>query len=251
VSSTNQSLRLKRKVLLGYLSQLDTVIPAVLGATALLGKVFFGIKSGLLLFGGLTALLLAGGLFLTRMIVGNKKVEKAALEEIRKEVRLERERALDDLGERLMEDEDPRTEKLLQDLRVLMEVYREEQSWTKRMNAASSIEILVKVDDLFKACERSLENTLELWRTALRMTTEGAKEPILERRERIVADIGDSLEHLSRILGEIQGYGAVEENKNSEMARIRAEMEECLVVANRVEERMKSWEGPREVETSR
>jgi hypothetical protein len=83
------------------------------------------------------------------------------------------------------------------------------------------------------------------------MTTEGAREPILERRERIVEDIGDSLEHLSRILGEIQGYGAVEENKNSEMARIRAEMEECLVVANRVEERMKSWEGPREVETSR
>jgi len=242
VDSASKRNRLRRKVLLGYLSQLDTVLPALVGATALMGKVFFGFRSGIALFAGLTCLLLAGGAFLTRIILGSKKIEKNALEEIHREVREARERALDDLAERLTQDEDPRTERLLQDLRVLMDVFREGQLWSTGMNAKSSIDILMRVDDLFKACERSLEKTLDLWSTAQKIATESARRPIRERRERIVEDISASIEHLGRILADIQGHAVSEDERESEMARIRDEMDECLAVANRVEERMRSWE---------
>jgi hypothetical protein len=235
--------RLRKKVLLGYLSSLDTIVPALFGVTILLGSLFFGIKSAVAVFMALTSMLWAGGMFLTRLILGSKKIEQTAIEEMQKEVRESREAALDDLERRLTGDGDPRTERLLKDLRVLMEVFRQGRSWSTQMNARSSIDILMKVDDLFKGCERSLEKSLELWNTAQRVSTESARKPILERREAMIEDIGMSLEHLSQVLTEIQGYGSTGEDKESELARIRKEMDQCLEVADRVEERMRRWEG--------
>jgi len=234
--------KLKKKVLLGYLSSLDTVVPALAGFTLVMGKIFFGIESGLFLFLGLVSLLGAAGMFLTRMILGSDKIERAAIEEMQEEVRAEREKSLKDLDRRLRRDDDPRTEKLLKDLIVLMEAFKEESGWATKINAKTTVDLLIRVEELFKGCEQSLRSSLELWETAQKVSTEAARKPILEERERIVTDIEESLVHLSKVLTEIQGVGASRKDRDSDLARIRREMDECLAVAERVEERMKSWD---------
>jgi len=231
----------RKKVVLGYLSKLDTVVPFLAGTTLLLGRWLFGVESPTALFASLTCLLGSGGVLATRLLLGDSKVERAALEELRAEAARERQRHLDDLHSRLSADDDERTEALLTDLRVLMEAFRDNKKWSTRLNAGSAVELSSGVERLFEGCERSLEKTLDLWNTSRKVTTSAARKPILDQREKIIAEIGESIAQLSRILTEIQGYDAGRED-GSELARIRGELDRCLDVAEKVEERMRAWD---------
>jgi len=231
----------RKKVLLGLLSSPLTLVPLLLGSTLLAGALVLAKYAGVLLFGGSACVLGAAGTFLTRLLLGSEEHTRRAVEEVQREAASEREARLDDLDRRLAEDDDPRTEATLRDLRAFAKALGQHGTWTERLNATSAFDILAGVQDLFETCVQSLETSLQLFETARTLTTPGARAPILQRRDEIVKDVQQSTAKLSGLLVEIQKLGA-DGDSATDLARIRSELDQNLAVARSVEDKMQAWE---------
>ncbi|MHC4672298.1 MAG: hypothetical protein ACYTBZ_07415 [Planctomycetota bacterium] len=179
-------------------------------------------------------------MFVTRFLLGSGAVSRSAVEELQREAQESTGHKLDDLDHRLVADGDSRTEQCLRDLRVLAESFKEGQSGCSSLNATSTFDILSNVDDLFAECVRSLEKTLELWHAANRMSSEEARQPLLQQRETIIAEVEESIAQLGRILASIQNYSRGEKS-TAELARLRNELEQSMAIAKRVDEKMNAW----------
>ena len=74
------------------------------------------------------------------------------------------------------------------------------------------------------------------------MNTKEARRPILDQRKAIIKDVACSIEQLGRILAAVQGLGTGGGSAESELARLREELDQNLEVAKKVAERMQSLE---------
>lgn len=231
--------RFRKKLLLGLLTSPLTLCPLVVGVTLLFAAWALSIKSGVALFAALACVLGAAGVFFTRLLLGDGKIAKAAVEEMQKEAHEAREKGLDELDRKLTEDGDSRTEASLRDLRALATAFNEARPASAGLSAGSAFDIASGVEQLFNRCVQSLARTLDLWRTAQKMVTPEAKKPILEQRESIIEDVGKSITQLGKVLAGIQGLESGG-GESSELAGIREELDQRLAVAKRVEERMRS-----------
>ena len=70
---------------------------------------------------------------------------------------------------------------------------------------------------------------------------------ILNEREKIIKDVESSVEQLGNILASVLSLG-LSKRDDTELARIRNELNQSLEVARRVEERMKSFDGDKDFE---
>ena len=122
-----------------------------------------------------------------------------------------------------------------------MQAFKQRQNWARKLNAASTMDIVSSVQDLFNGCVSTLETTLELYETARRLRTKEARRPILERRDELVRDVQQSVEQLSRIMVGIESLGAAASG-DGDLAKIRADLDANLTVARRVEAKMRSWQ---------
>jgi hypothetical protein len=73
------------------------------------------------------------------------------------------------------------------------------------------------------------------------MSTPEAREPVLAQREKMIADVTESIRQLGKVLAGIEALKAGE-SVHSDLARIRGELDQRLAVAKKVEERMRSLE---------
>ncbi len=233
----------KRRYLLRLLGSPLIVGPAVLGMSVLTVAWAFSMRMSLAAFAALACFLGSAGAFLTRILLGSPKVSRAVIEDMQKEAARAREKRLDDLDRRLLEDGDPRNETLLRDLRALAKSFGETSGPAGAGSGVfrSTLEIAAGVEELFNQSVMSLERTLDLWRAARAMATEEARKPLLEQRERILREVGESVAQLGRILAGIQGLRAGEPGV-SELARLRKDLDRRLSVARKVEERMRNLE---------
>ena len=232
--------RFRKKFLLGLLSSPLVLGPLVVGLTLLLTAWTFSLRSSVLVLGGLAGVLGAVGMAVTRGLFQDRRLAEAAVGELQREAQEQTDRELDDLDHRLVEDGDQRTEDLFRDLRALAQAFRDGQTWASEVNPRSAFDILAGVDELFAGCVRALQQTLELWRAAEKMATPAAAEPIRAQRERIIQDVRQSIGQLGRLLAGLQGFRSGAQ-ADSELARLRAELDQSLDVARRVEQRMKDW----------
>jgi hypothetical protein len=231
---------LRKRVLRKLLSSPGVLFLFLAGVTDLAVLWGFNIDSGLGVFAGLACILGAAGYFLSKWLLGGDKLAKEVIEEMKEEAREKNERDLDELEKRLCEDGDPRTEKNLRDLRELTRAFHESREGSLSLSSKASFEILSGVEQLFGRCVLSLEKTLQLWHTAQRMSRPEAREPILDQRERIIEDVDKSIRQMGKLLAEIQCLGIEKNSEESELARIRKELNQSLEVAKKVEERMQS-----------
>lgn len=234
--------RFRKKVFLKLAADPFFLVPFLAGVTDLLTLWTFTLGSGIALFAGIAAILGAAGYFFTRLVLGKRSLAKEALESLQQEARAEREKKLDDLDRRLSVDGDPRTETCLRDLRALATAFEEGRSAMSALNTGSTVDILAGVDQLFSRCVLSLEKTLELGYTAERMTSAAAREPILQERERIIAEVMKTIPQLGHMLAAIQALELDGSTRDSELANIRRELDQSLEVAKKVKERMQSME---------
>jgi len=230
----------RKNVLVRLLSSPWTLWPFVAGVTALLGLWTFSIRSGIAVFAAIAAILGGLGIFGTRLLLGSESLGREAIQELQEEARAARDKRLDELDGKLASDGDPRTEASLRDLRALAKAFHDGQAWSASLNARSTFDILAGVEQLFNRCVISLEKTLELWYAARDMATLEARDPILEQRERIIEDVGKSIGQLGKILAGIQTLGTEGGVENSDLARIRQELDQSLEVARSVEKRIQS-----------
>ena len=233
--------KLRKKVLLGLFTSPVTLVPFILGTTLLAAALAFSHEPGIMAFGGLVGVLGAAGILVTRLLLGTEGLTQEAIEALRQETLDEQEQRLDQLDHRLIGDEDPRSEAALRDLRAFEQAFRNRSTWAGKLNAASLFEIVSSVQDLFGGCVSSLETSFDLWETADGLKTPSARRPILERREEIIRDVQTSIEQLSRILVGIQRLGSGDQS-DSELSRVRAELDESLAVAKKVEDKIRTWQ---------
>ncbi|MFP4382287.1 MAG: hypothetical protein ACLFUS_17435 [Candidatus Sumerlaeia bacterium] len=231
--------KLRKKVFWRHLTSVWTLAPFVVGFTLLAGVWALGIKSGLLIFGGLALLLASAGSYFTQLFLGSEKATKKAIEDLRREAEAQREKALDELDKRLRADGDPRTETNLRDLRVLARAFRDDHSWSEGLSNQTSFDIVNGVNQLFERCVKSLERSLVLYKTARKIRTRAARQNILLQREHIVQDVAKSIEQLGVILGRIHMMQDENDHESSALAQIRDELDRSLDVAQAVEKRIR------------
>ena len=230
--------RLQRKLILKLLSSPMSLVPMMVGVSAIAGTWAMDWNMGLGLFVGFAAIMVAGGAFLTRLIVGGEDAARKAIEELQKETLAEQERALDDLEARLREDGDKRTEAALGDLRAIAEAFNQKHLWTDGLNSKSAFDIMDGVGRLFDRCVRSLEQTLHLWQLAGKMQTKAARRPILEQREEIIGEVARSISQLGKILIDVQKFESASESAAG-LGRLREELDQSLDFAKQVDEKVK------------
>jgi hypothetical protein len=230
----------RKRVLVRLLTRPVTLLPMVGGASLLTGAWAVGQGVGMLPFAGLVGVLAGVGTLLSSAFTGGGKTAARVVEEMRQEGEAARERALDDLEQRLTADGDPRTERALRDLRQLARRLEGGDSWLADLNARSGFDILSDVNRLFQTSVGYLEKTLEIWRAAQEIGQPAARQPLLEQREHLVREIEGGVEHLAKVLTQLQALEAGA-GSTSALRQLRADLDQNLEIARRVDERMAEW----------
>lgn len=234
--------RYRRKVLLDLAAHPATLLPAVVGLTSLVGWWGqFMADGSTLAFAGVVGLLVAAGFTATRWLTGRDAIFRRAYDELRQEAAAERAAKLDALDRRLREDNDPRPEALLADLRTMYNGFQENGEWSQKLADRSAVEISSTVEKLFAGCVTFLERTAELWETACKLRTDEARRHLLETRESIIAEIGRSIEQLAKTIDGVMTLTVTGDEADA-LARLRSDLDANLEVARKVELRMQSLE---------
>jgi hypothetical protein len=239
--------KVRKKVLLDLFGSPGTVLPIVAGMSAwVLSWAIDG--NTLLNLGGLVGVLGGAGLLATRLIFGLERITEKAFQYLNDQKREVQEHALDSLEVRLRGDEDPRTQTYLRNLRQLYSNFQNDVH--NGMVAGAARTVLEQVEKLFQAAVKHLEHSYHLWITAGRMSGD-ARHALLEERERVVQEVQDTVEHLSRTIKQFHSFRVKE--SEAELAKLREELDETMQVARRAEARLQSLgkehnEGLREFE---
>ncbi|MCP4194045.1 MAG: hypothetical protein GY768_25840 [Planctomycetaceae bacterium] len=221
----------RRKVLLDIFASPGTLLPIAGGLTALLASWATGGNSTLT-FAGLAGVLGGMGIFASRLILGIERITQDAYDHVMTQQRESQETALEQLHERLVADNDPRTQACLADLRNL---YSQLNSKMQRDQITpTAFSVTEGVDKLFHSCIKQLEHAAELWETAKNLHGP-AKQALLRQRDEIVTDVIDAVVHIGETVERFHAM-LVDENR-SQINQLRQELDESMRVAREVERR--------------
>lgn len=232
--------RIYRRIWLELLWRPAVLLPGTAGGLALLvGMIVPGGRR--LLLPALIGLLFAGSMALVRWLVQHEEILDRASRAAEREAARDRERELDRLALRLKADKFSRGPRLLERLRSLREGLRESAEWRGRVDRDTARDLDEKVERLFQGCIAGLERSLELNARARKLANADAGSPLLQAREKVLAEVEASVEGLRRIAEEVQAIALRRiEEEGEELSRARAELEQSLDLARRVEERVSS-----------
>jgi len=222
----------KKKVLLDVFASPWTVLPAAGGLSAwMMSWAMDG--SMLLNLAGLAGVLAGLGMLATRLIFGLEQITEDAYSFVNEKQRQAQETALDALDKKLRGDKDPRTQDLLRQLRHLYASFQTDAKQGKITGTTHPI--LAKVDRLFRAAVKHLEQSYELWKTARRMRGDTRKS-VGQERDEMIQEVAETVEHLSRTINQFHAFKSKE--ADTELVKLREELDETMRVARRAEERV-------------
>lgn len=221
----------RRKVLLDLFASPVTLLPVVGGLTSLLAGWALG-GSAPLTFGGIVGILGGVGMFVSRMIFGLEKLTQKAYDySVEKQQKRQMESLLN-LDRKLQNDHDDRTHNLLRQLWHLYQGLQKDIQEGKITVAAH--QVLESVDQMFEVCTNYLRESYDLWELSERVGGT-ARQNTRAQREELISEVQQSVEHLEEMLGKLQT--AANRRNRSELAQLRAELDETIEVAKRAEER--------------
>ncbi|OGX11629.1 MAG: hypothetical protein A2351_02170 [Omnitrophica bacterium RIFOXYB12_FULL_50_7] len=168
-----------------------------------------------------------------------EKIARQVKEEMEKEAVASREQQLNDLYRRLGEDDDPKTEKLLQDLREISNAIRESSLEQSRLDIKTAFDIILKEEQLFAKCVERLELSLQLWSRASRISNPEVKEKLLNLRQSVLGEIEKTTSYLGDILARIQGAGYKEGGDKADLLSIIGDLQDGIAIAEKADKRMK------------
>ena len=231
-----------KRVMADILGSPLVLMPFMVGSAAFASLFALGLKGsvavGAVLI-GLAGTLAAAGTFITKFILGKDDRVKQLVEASRDKAKRDKRKALEHFHHRLTMDGDERTETAMQDLRSLRQAFRQLDKIAPDLNRAMIEDIQQRSEELFQQCVSSLDKTLQLWKTAESLASEAARKPILEQREKLVGDVVQTVEHLSRTLASVQGITSRSDG-DARLQRLRGELDQSLEVAKKVEQRVDS-----------
>ena len=222
----------KRKVLLDLFASPGTLVPIVAGLSSLMYSWAVGgdpTANAIAIVGVLGGI----GHFASRMVLKLEDMTQSAYEAILDRNQKEQDEALDELEERLRGDEDHRTETCLQDLRGLYETFR--SGCSEGQMVVSHHQVVSQVEQVFQACVQQLRQSLELYEISQKLAGT-AKNDILAERERVIQEVIDTRQHLGTTIEQFQTFAT--RRNQSDLSRLREELDETLRVARKTEQRM-------------
>ncbi|MEM7312331.1 MAG: hypothetical protein AAF497_04185 [Planctomycetota bacterium] len=222
----------KRKVLLDLFASPMTLLPVVVGATALLGSWAINGGQPMLTFAGIAGILTGVGVFASRMIFGLDQLTNQAYEYVLEKQQAGQLESLEKLKQKLQKDNDPRTESLLTQLRALYDSIKSDVKEGKISLAAH--DVLDGVDNMFHVCVDYLGRSFDLWQTSQKMKGV-AREQVLAQREELIEEVAQSCQYLEETINQLNA--ATTKRNKSDLARMREELDETIRVARRAEER--------------
>jgi hypothetical protein len=195
---------------------------------------------GLGWFAATAGVLASTGAYITRLVLDEGKTARAVVAEMEQGDQRAAQAVLDDLDRRLVAaDNDPRPETALRDLRALVRAVDDYAASADGATAPVVIDVRSRVQQIFESSVRALEQTLQLGDTAKILHLPEARKPLLEQREKIIADIHGGVKQLGGTLAALQQLGTGAQSSR-ELARLRDELDQSLAIASRVEERLNS-----------
>lgn len=238
----SEEKNIAKRVIADVISSPMVIFPFMVGTAAFASLFALGLKGSAFLAAmlvGLSGVLGSGGMFLTKMILGRDERVKKIIEESRDKAKKDKLKRLDHFHHRLTLDGDSRTEDSMQDLRSLRQAFRQLDKIAPDLNRAMIDEIQKRAEELFQQCVRSLEKSLQLWKTADSLASELAQKPIMEQREKLVGEVVGTVEHMSRTLAAVQGI-TKKSDGDARLQTLRGELDQSLEVAKKVEQRVDS-----------
>lgn len=235
--------QIRRKVFLRLLGHPVVIAPFVVGVSACTAVWALNWPAGMGWFATAAGALASAGAYLTRLILDDGKTARAVVTEMEQRDQQAIEATLDELDRLLtMSDKDPRPETALRDLRALVRAFDSFAEKTESVHAPAVIDVRSRVREIFESSVRSLEQTLQLGNTAKILHLPEARKPLLEQREKIIAEIQAGIRQLGDTLAALQHLGSGAQSTR-ELARLRDELDQSLQIASRVEERLNNLLG--------
>src|SRR6056297_2853346 len=222
----------KRKVLIDLFASPGTLVPIVIGLSALMYSWAVGgvpAANGV----GLMGILGGVGFFASRLVLGLEGMTKRAYEALLQSRQQQQDHSLDELERRLYGDQDHRTETVLRRLRELHRTFT--ASCRQQTVVAMHHAVIGQVEQIFNASVGQLRRSLELFQVSQKLTGK-AQQDILSERERVIREVIETRDHLSITIEQFQSF--VTRRNQSELSQLRDELDETLKVAQRTEERM-------------
>lgn len=229
---THMMDNVRKKVLLDLFASPWSVVPIAGGLSAWL--LSWAIDGQMALnMAGLIGVMGGIGVMATRVIFGLEKITEDAFEYMTQQQKDAQEKKLDELTQRLMGDGDPKTESYLAELRQLYQTFLDDLEQGKL--AAGGRRVSEQVQRLFQASVQHLEYSYDLWQRAKRLRG-AAREKLLEEREKAIGEVGETIEHLGLTIHQFHAFRI--ESNDSELSKLRQELEQSMLVARRAEERI-------------
>lgn len=222
----------KRKVMLDLFASPGALIPVVVGLSSLMVSWALGGDPTANAI-GIVGVLGGVGYFASRLVLGLEGMTQRAYQAKLDRLQQEQRQQLDELERRLSGDRDQRTEICLRELRSLYETFQ--TSCATGKIAAGHRQVVDQVEQIFHASVQQLQRSLELYEIGQKLSGE-SKVDILAERERVIQEVIETRSHLSTTIERFQTFALRREQ--SELSRLREELDETLSVAKRTEDRI-------------
>jgi hypothetical protein len=232
----------QKRVLMRLAASPVVLAPAMIGFMSMVSAWAFSFKNaGLFVFGGIAGMLIGAGTFVSKLLLSGKSTAQKVLTELEQEQHVAHQNELDQLEQVLIHsDRDPRPEEALRDLRALVATFEGLEKNAPSAQWSIMVDVRLQVESLFSHSVRLLEQTHRLWETAEKLSSDVAKQPVLDQREQIIHEIQCCVKQLSHSLVSLQKLGHVE-SSTTDLQKMRKELDASLEVARKVEARMKDW----------
>lgn len=180
------------------------------------------------------------GAIITRWTTGTDDIAKQVHEEILHETQHKQEEELNALHKQLQKDGDKRTEQMLEELRALHKSFQEEArdaGWMASLPITVSAEITDKVTDLFTQAVQCLKDTLKMYEKSRDSQLTTVRQVLRQHREQQIADVQQTIVQLSHLYARVLTISP--ESNETELARLRTELDESLAFAKKVDEQIR------------
>lgn len=176
----------------------------------------------------------------------SEQLTDLALKDFQNQTRRRHVTQLNLLRRELRTDRDPRTTQMARRLQELYErMLQLSPVYSRHPSSLRPIaqEILDHAAELYNSCLDLLQKSLHLWRTARQLSTDTARNQMLESRENLIQEIEASIQNLESTLDTLQTSQLQHrELESTENARLRDELRQGLDVAREVQRRMDDLE---------
>jgi hypothetical protein len=224
--------QVKRKVTLDLLLSPYSLVPAVIGATAMIAT-WANDGPAWLAFAGISGVIAGIGILVSRYMLSLDNLMQKAWENTRNEEKKKKDEQILALHDLLISDHDARVTTALRELVSAFAAFHKNIN-QKDINVPTKSTLVEKVNSLFDACLKQLERTHDLCQQQKQLSG-NAKKTIRDQRDQIIADVQASIVSMGGTLDECIQIATNSEGNTSEL---RNELETSMKVARRTDERM-------------